>query len=36
MRHRGVKFGIFIPAGSTRLANFSEVWMYVKSCTFVC
>jgi len=25
MRHRGLKYGIFIRIGSTRLANFSEV-----------
>jgi len=31
-----MKFGIFIPTGSTSLANFSEVWVYVGSCTFVC
>jgi len=36
MRHIGIKFGIFIPMGSTRLAYFSEVWMYVGSYTFVC
>ena len=24
MRHRGLKFGIFIPIGSTSLANFSK------------
>ena len=24
MRHRGLKFGIFIPTGSTSLANFSK------------
>jgi len=36
MRHRGIKFGIFIPIASTSLVNFSEVWPYVGSCTFVC
>ena len=34
MKHRGLKFGIFIPMGSTSLENFCEVWMYVGICTF--
>jgi len=41
MRHRGIKFGIFIPMGSTDLANFmlevallcvNFLWIY-KLCT---
>jgi len=30
MRHRGLKFGLFIPIVSTSLANFIEVWICWK------